>query len=228
MTSDESHEQPSPATRNSLVAFALVACGLFSFMAIGASTQRTSIQQVDSVLLQSMRSTSDLGDPVGPDWLEDVVRDITALGGVFVISAVTICTSLYFALGGKRRMAWLLLFAVLGGMITSSLLKLAYQRSRPDIVGHTTRVFTHSFPSGHAMLAAATYLPLGAMLARHQTRRKLKYFAMFTAVALVLAVGVSRVYLGVHWPSDVLAGWIAGSVWALLCWKLTGMMEAES
>ena len=119
-------------------------------------------------------------------------------------------------MAGKRGAAFLVVVAVVGGMLLSTGLKLGFERPRPDLVPHGARVYTASFPSGHAMLSAVTYLTLGALLARVQERRRVKAFFIGLAVVLTLLVGVSRVYLGVHWPSDVLAGWCVGAAWAVL------------
>jgi undecaprenyl-diphosphatase len=112
----------------------------------------------------------------------------------------------------------LVIGAVCGGMMLSTALKMGFERPRPDLVPHATRVYTASFPSGHAMLSATAYLTLGALLARVEKLRRIKAFFLGLAVCLTLLIGISRVYLGVHWPSDVLAGWADGAAWASLCW----------
>jgi undecaprenyl-diphosphatase len=119
---------------------------------------------------------------------------------------------------GKRQAAFFLLVAVGGGMLLSAGLKMGFERARPDLVPHHTRVYTASFPSGHAMLSAVVYLTLAALLARVQSERRVKTMIIVLAVLLTLLVGMSRVYLGVHWPTDVLAGWCGGAAWASLCW----------
>jgi undecaprenyl-diphosphatase len=110
-------------------------------------------------------------------------------------------------------------------MLLSTVLKEVIDRPRPDLVPHGQHVYTKSFPSGHSMLSAVTYLTLGALLARLQKRRSLKLYALALAIFLSLAIGVSRVYLGVHWPTDVLAGWSAGAAWAVLCWVIARVLQ---
>ncbi len=108
--------------------------------------------------------------------------------------------------------------AVLSGTIVSQLLKIGFARPRPDLVPYGTEVFTASFPSGHAMMSAVVYLTLGALLARTESRRRVKSYVMAIAAVLTLLVGLSRIYLGVHWPSDVVAGWALGAGWAAFAW----------
>jgi len=121
-------------------------------------------------------------------------------------------------LSRRRAAALLVLVAVAGGMLLSTLLKLGFERPRPDLVPHAVEVYTASFPSGHAMLSAVTWLTLGALLMRVEPRRRVKAFVLAMAVLTTLLVGASRIYLGVHWPTDVLAGWCIGAAWALICW----------
>jgi undecaprenyl-diphosphatase len=104
--------------------------------------------------------------------------------------------------------------------VLSSILKLGTDRPRPDLVAHLVEVHTASFPSGHAMLSAVVYLTLGGLLSRVERPWRIKIHLLSVAVILTLLIGVSRVYLGVHWPTDVLAGWCAGATWAMLCWRV--------
>jgi undecaprenyl-diphosphatase len=120
----------------------------------------------------------------------------------------------------KLHMAWLVVAASVGGVILSTVMKEAFARERPNVVPHLMDVFTPSFPSGHAMMSAAVYLTLGALLARSVTGWQSRVFCVFIAVVLTVLVGISRVYLGVHYPTDVLAGWTAGAIWAMLCWAV--------
>jgi undecaprenyl-diphosphatase len=146
-----------------------------------------------------------------------MARDFTALGGVAVLSLMTFSVIGYLLLARKRYAAAAVFVAVTGGLILSTLLKLGFDRARPDIVPHASLVYTASFPSGHSMMAAVTYLTLGALLARVEASIRIKIYLLSVAVFLTVLVGVSRVYLGVHWPTDVAAGWTVGAAWALLC-----------
>jgi undecaprenyl-diphosphatase len=127
----------------------------------------------------------------------------------------------------KARAAILVLVSVVGGTLLSQTMKFAFARPRPDLVPHGAEVYTASFPSGHSMMSAIVYLTLGALLARTQPDRGVKVYIMTLAVALTLLVGVSRVYLGVHWPTDVLAGWSLGGVWALLSWLVMVWLQSR-
>lgn len=198
----------------------LAAFGFFAwaFMELADTVREGEIHALDSRLLLALRDPANLANPIGPSWLEEAARDITGLGGYAVLSIITWGTWAYLMIVGKRGTALLVLVAVIGGTLLSSGLKLGFERPRPDLVPHATRVYTASFPSGHAMMSAVTYLTLGALLARVETRRRARAFIVGLAVAMTLLVGMSRVYLGVHWPSDVLAGWSVGAAWASLCW----------
>lgn len=153
------------------------------------------------------------------------MRDFTALGGIPFLVLLTLAVSTYLFLDGKGRIALLVLLAVAGSLILSSALKHGFQRPRPDLVPHGSYVYTTSFPSGHSTMAAAVYLTLGTLLARVQARRRQKAVLLAFALLLTVLVGASRVYLGVHWPTDVLAGWTAGGTWALVCWFLARWLQ---
>jgi undecaprenyl-diphosphatase len=174
----------------------------------------------DQTVLLALRSATDLADPIGPAWLEEAARDVTSLGSYVVLGFVLLAVMAYLLMIEKRAAAVWLLASVGGGVLLSNGLKWAFERPRPDIVAHAARVFTSSFPSGHATLAAVSYLTLGALLASLHDSRRLKLYFIGVAVVLTLAIGVSRVYLGVHYPTDVLAGWCVGAAWAALCWAI--------
>jgi undecaprenyl-diphosphatase len=196
------------------------ACGFFAwaFIALADEVREGETHALDSRLLLALRDPQNPANPLGPSWLEESARDITGLGGYAILTLLTLAAVTYLLMAGKRGAALLVLAAIVGGTLLSTGLKLGFERPRPDLVPHATRVYTASFPSGHAMMSAITYLTLGALLARVERSRRVSAFIMGLAILTTLLVGVSRVYLGVHWPSDVLAGWAVGAAWASLCW----------
>jgi undecaprenyl-diphosphatase len=201
-----------------LISLATLSFFAWVFVEIAGEVIEGDITRFDRMLLMALRSAGDPSDPIGPRWFEEAARDITGLGGHAVLTFVTLAAIAYLVMTGKRHAALLVLVAVGGGMLLSTMLKLGFARPRPDLVPHGVRVYTASFPSGHAMLSAVTYLTLGALLARVEPSRRAKAFLLGLAILLTVLIGMSRVYLGVHWPSDVLAGWCGGAAWAALCW----------
>ncbi len=172
----------------------------------------------DRTVLLALRDPLNPADPVGPPWIEKAALDITSLGSVTVLVLVSVGVAGFLTIVREYPAALLVLVSTGGGRLVGDLLKDVFVRPRPDLALQVVQVDTAGFPSGHAALAAATYLTLGALLAQVQPDRRAKGYALFVAVILTLLVGASRVYLGVHWPSDVLAGWCVGSAWAMLCW----------
>lgn len=201
-----------------LLLLGVVAGGLWGFIALSDLVLEGETRAFDRSVLMSMRTAGDLADPIGPQWVEEAGRDFTALGGVSLLVFLTVAVAAFLLMQRKSHAALFVVVAVASGMLLSTLLKTGFDRPRPDLVPHGSIVHSASFPSGHSMLAAVTYLTLGALLARVQPSRLLKVYLLSVAVLLTVAVGVSRVYLGVHWPTDVLAGWTAGAVWASSCW----------
>ncbi|CAN5203574.1 phosphatase PAP2 family protein [soil metagenome] len=172
----------------------------------------------DRTLISLFRDFANPTHLAGPFWLQEAARDVTSLGSTVVLAAVTVLVTAYLLLAGRKHAAALLLGAVVGGQICSTILKMAIDRPRPDFLVGSPVVYTASFPSGHAMLSAVTYLTLAVLLSRLEPRRALKGYYLGVGILLTVAVGISRVYLGVHWPTDVLAGWCAGAAWAMVCW----------
>lgn len=182
---------------------------------------------LDREVLLALREPADSANPLSPAWLEEAARDLTALGGNVVLGIIVVAAIAYLLLI-KRAGAALWLFAsVVGGMVLSSFLKQAFARPRPDLVAHTAKVFTHSFPSGHATLSAVTFLTLGAFLASTHESRRLKVFFLGLAIFMTVLVGLTRIYLGVHYPTDVLAGWCLGAAWAAICWTVFHWLQAR-
>src|SRR5919109_4854552 len=181
----------------------------------------------DRNVLLAFRNAGNPSDPIGPPWLQEAARDITALGSVAFLAMVLFAVVGYLLLAGKHAAAWLVLVAVVGGVTLNTLLKLGFARPRPDFVAPAARVFTPSFPSGHAALSAVTYLTLGALLAQLHQAPRIRIYFMALGLLLALLVGLSRVYLGVHYPTDVIAGWCVGSAWAWACWALMTRLQQK-
>jgi len=190
----------------------------YGFFYLAHEVGEGSTAALDRKILLALRNPADLSDPIGPPWLEETMRDITGLGSVFTVLFLTCAVAAYLAVSGRRRIGVFMLAAVGGGELVSTVLKLFYQRPRPDLVPHGMEVFTASFPSGHATMSAIAYLTLATLVARVDRNRSAKALVLGLGVGLTLLVGLSRIYLGVHWPSDVLAGWCIGAAWACLCW----------
>jgi undecaprenyl-diphosphatase len=209
-----------------LLALFGIAGGVWIFAAIATEVKEGDTRGFDREVLLAMRRPGDLA-PIGSPGVQEAARDVTALGGVTILGLLTVLTIIFLALDGKKHMAFFAFGSVVSGTIASDLLKDLFQRPRPDIVPQLVYATNSSFPSGHSMMSAVTYLTLGALLARSHERKALKAFFLLTAALLCFLVGVSRVYLGVHWPTDVLAGWTAGAVWALLCWLAARWLQSR-
>jgi undecaprenyl-diphosphatase len=210
-----------------LIGLLVVAAALLAFTGLAGEVLEGDTRTFDRAILLALRSSADPSDPVGPRWLEEVARDVTSLGGNAILTAFTLAVIGFLVLTEKHAAAVLVAVSVGGGTALSTLLKLGFARPRPDLVSHAVEVYTASFPSGHAMLSAVTYLTLGALLIRVQPRWRVKVYILSLAISTAFLVGVSRVYLGVHWPTDVLAGWCVGAAWALLCWLAALRLQRE-
>jgi undecaprenyl-diphosphatase len=214
-----------PANATALVL--TIAGLLFVFGLIAQEVVEGKTLAFDRKILVALRSASDPSVLIGPDWLPEAARDVTSLGSMVVLGIITITAVGYLFLAGRSAMAWLMLIAVVGGVVISDLLKLAFGRTRPDVVAPVARVFTTSFPSAHATMSAITYLTIGAILARSQASPTISVYFLSLAGFLTVLIGVSRIYLGVHYPTDVLAGWCIGAAWALGCWAVSARFQSR-
>jgi undecaprenyl-diphosphatase len=182
-------------------------------------------QQYDEWVLRRLRTPGDMSDPIGPEWLEDMWRDLTALGSVTVVTLVVLSCAGYLLMRRRYRTLVLLAAATGGGLLVSLALKSLFARPRPEFISSDSHVLTASFPSGHSMLAAIVYLTLGVLLARTSARYRYKLYFLTMAVLVTILVGLSRIYLGVHYPTDVLAGWSIGLIWAVTCWLVAYFLQ---
>ena len=203
-----------------LIPIVLIGGALWAFIELLDEVSEGETRPIDEAILLGFRVPGDPADPIGEPWFEEAMRDITALGSAPALVIAVLAVFGFLALAKAWRPAVFILVASGGGLVVSSLLKYTIDRPRPDLVPHGNLIYTSSFPSGHSMMSAVVYFTLAALVTRLIERRRLKGYALGVAMILTLLVGVSRVYLGVHWPSDVLAGWTAGAVWALGCWLI--------
>ncbi|HEX8569374.1 MAG TPA: phosphatase PAP2 family protein [Caulobacteraceae bacterium] len=198
-------------------ALLVLALCAWTFLGVADEVREGETAAFDRRLLLSLR-TGDGNEPVGPHWLEIAAADLTALGSIAVLALLVLMVSGLFAALRRRREALVVLLASGGGILISQGLKQLFGRERPDAALRAVEAMNPSFPSGHAMLSAAVFLTLGALSARYVRRKRVKAYIVGAAVTATLLVGCTRVYLGVHWPSDVLAGWVLGAAWAMVCW----------
>jgi undecaprenyl-diphosphatase len=207
-----------------LTALAIV-LALLAFSKTAGEMTEGDLHEFDDGVLRMMRSADDPSVPIGPAWLVQVAIDVTALGGTGVLAIILLIVVGYLALEGRYDAIALIVVATAGGGFLSELLKWWFARKRPEIVPHLVNVGSASFPSGHSLLAVVTYLTLGAVLARFVPRRRSRTYCIVVSLLLALLIGLSRVYLGVHYPTDVLAGWSAGLAWALPCWLVARYLQ---
>ena len=206
------------SARTAAVLLACIAGAVFAFLRIAHAVRGEETLSRDRAILMWFRNPNDLTDPIGPPWFEETVAEITTLGGYPVLTVLIVCVAGYLLLSRRFGPAIYLLASIGAGTAISQLLKAAYARPRPDLVNHLVETFTASFPSGHATMATVVYLTLAALIVQFVKELSVRFFVLSAAILLALAVGASRVYLGVHWPSDVLAGWALGAAWASISW----------
>jgi len=207
------------------VAALVVVLGICGFIAILDEVREGGTMNFDNRVLRSLRKADDPSKIIGPYWVGSVARDITALGGVVVLLMVVGSVAGFLLLVRRYHMMWLLLAATIGATAINSTIKNLVDRPRPSVVPRLMDEQSESFPSGHSAMSAAVYLTLGGLLAQTVSRRGIKLYFISIAMTLTFMVGVSRLCLGVHYPSDVLAGWATGLVWALLCWLVARYLQ---
>jgi undecaprenyl-diphosphatase len=205
-----------------------IAIPVFAFGAIAEDVIEGEPFAFDNAILLALRQPGNRAVPLGPSWLPDAARDVTSLGSVVVLGLILFSIVGYLLLARRRAAALWIFGAVGGGLLLNDSLKAMIGRPRPDAVDALARVVSTSFPSGHASLSAITYLTLGAMFAGAQDSVAVRIYVMALAATLTVLVGLSRIYLGVHYPSDVLAGWCVGSAWAMTCWALQKWLQQRA
>ena len=194
-----------------------VTVALWGFAALASEVVEGNPAKFDDRILLALRQPGNLAVPIGPSWSVQVARDMTAFGGPLGLGLVMAVVGGYLALDGRFGLLTFVLASMMSGTVLGLFLKEMFHRPRPQVVPHLTDISTASFPSGHSMLSSVAYLTLAALLARAAPKLRLKIYFLAVAVVLIVLIGFSRVYLGVHYPTDVLAGWCVGSAWAILC-----------
>lgn len=198
-----------------LIGVGLFVLGLLGFFKFASEVIEGDTLSADRAILLMLRSPNNLSQPIGPPWLTEAMRDITSLGSGTVLTLVTVIALGCLIASSRYAGSCRFLFVVLLAQLANYGLKHFYGRPRPEIVPHLVEVNSKSFPSGHSTMSAVVYLAVAALLSSIITNRRLKIFVVLIAIFLSFIVGISRVYLGVHYPSDVIAGWAFGFVWAI-------------
>jgi undecaprenyl-diphosphatase len=211
-----------------LVSGLLLVVLLWTFGALASEVFKGDTRQFDEWVLGALRTSADRAVPIGPAWLRMGADDITSLGSPAVLGLTVLAVTGYMLLHGLYRTGAFVFAASTGGWVLNWTLKQIFDRARPDVVPHLRDVMSSSFPSGHALTSAAVYLTLGALTMRAARGRLAKYYCMAMAMLVTVLVGLSRVFLGVHYPTDVLAGWLLGMSWALLCWMVERALERRA
>jgi undecaprenyl-diphosphatase len=206
----------------------LVLALLLGFISLADAVAEGNTRQFDEWVLGALRQDADRTQLKGPRWVRLGAEDITALGGATVLGLTVLAVTGYLFLHGLYRNGLFIFIASVGGGVLNWVLKASFARARPEVVPHLREVMTSSFPSGHALTSAAVYLTLGALLMRIAEGRLAKYYCIAIAMLVTFLVGCSRVFLGVHYPTDVIAGWLIGLSWALLCWTVERFLERRA
>jgi undecaprenyl-diphosphatase len=201
---------------------------LFLFLALAGEVMEGETLAFDKKIVLAFRKAEDPSQPIGPAWITGALLDLTALGGGTVLGLVVLSVVGFLVLQKRYRTAFFVFVTAASGEVVSYAMKSVFLRPRPTVVPHLRETFSSSFPSGHAMQSAIIYLTLGAMLMRITEGRITKIYCCTMAMLLTFLVGVSRVWLGVHYPTDVLAGWIVGLFWASVCWLAAQHYEVRA
>lgn len=195
----------------------LMAAGAM-FLAILTAVLMGETQAADEWMILALHSHGDAGTAIGPAWLTEVVIAITTLGNNLTLVAFVLLGAAWFHFRGDRSALGLILLVGVGGLLIMLALKLSVGRPRPDVAPWLVPADPWSFPSGHAMMTMAIFLALAVLVGRGIKHRRIRISLIVTALTFSIAAGLTRVFLGVHYPSDVVAGWFLGIAWLAACW----------
>lgn len=196
--------------KEQLINYIYLFSSIIAFIIIAFLVADGKTNNFDDRILLGLRSPLNRGVPVGPSWLMDNFRDVTALGSTVVVIIISVITSAYLIIEKKYLLARLFLFSVIGGGVSDLILKEIFARPRPVVVSHFIEVTTWSFPSGHAVMSVVVYFTLAYISTQGLKNKALKNYINNAALIIAIIIGFSRVYLGVHNPTDVFAGWALG------------------
>ncbi len=197
-----------------------VAFALYLFIEFSSEMAEGELTAIDNIILQALRNPQNPKELIGPPGLLAFMQSVSYLGGIYVLSAVSTIAAMFFMLKKRTRTCLLFILSVTSGSALMVLLKYVFDRPRPDIVPHLGEFSLGSYPSGHSMVSAIVYLTIGALLARSTKSLKMRAIYLSIAGVFVFLIGISRAFLGVHYPSDILAGWCAGVIWSALSYLL--------
>jgi undecaprenyl-diphosphatase len=227
LTSGRGENSPLTPEATVFLEVFLVAGCFWTFVKLAGKIRKGGTDEIDNEILLALRRPENPAIPIGPSWLPEMARDVTALGsGVDLTLASTTLVG-YLCLNRRFRAAGYLVASVGSGLLLCRLLKDLFVRRRPTAVAPLTHFDPESFPSGHSMGSAIVYLTLGGLISRQFRGWVTKVYLLSVALLITLLVGLSRLYLGVHYPSDVLAGWAAGSLWSSACTQAARWLQRQ-
>lgn len=210
-----------------LLSLALIIGGLWVFIELSENLNEGSTHEFDLALLKSLREENNLSQPKGPDWLKEFFVEITSLGSGYILLLLSLAVAGFLLLKKKFFMLLMVIGSTIGGYLVYKILKALFARERPEEIFHLVDVDPLSFPSGHSMMAAIVYLTLAALLMQTQKNNFSKFYIMIIALFLTFLIGISRLYLGVHYATDVLAGWMVGLSWASIWWLIARYLSKK-
>lgn len=214
----------TPKQTRTYFGIGVIAALLGAFGLVAEDVMEGETKAFDESILMSLRVPGHPDQPIGPNWLPEAVRDITSLGSYSLLTIFVVLIVGHLLLVRRRGTALLVVVSVVSGSIISTVLKTIFDRPRPSLTG-VAEVFTASFPSGHSLTSAVTFLTIGAVMASTTESTRQRVFYVGSAILLTIIVGLTRIYLGVHYPTDVLAGWCLGSAWALACFIVGNVLS---